>query len=137
MHGGVSDTADVSPSWAAPLRCPRTPIPSAQGAVVCYDLKNCPELSRHTAGFLIQPTEESAWHCLSALDVKPLASNGSECRIGMSSSAGRAELNTPFSQPTPLVIHPLGELQSPTVATIQTASTAEARDGWSRWTVTE
>ena len=99
----------------------------AQGAVVCYDLKDCPELSRNTAGFLIQPTEESAWLCLSALDVTPLASNGSECRIGTSSSADRAELNTPLSQAMPLVIHPLGELWNPTVATIQTARTTEAR----------
>ena len=70
--------------------------------------------------------EESAWHCSSAPDVKPLASNGSECRIGMSSSAGRAELNTPLSQPMPLVIHPLGELRSPAVARIQTWTTADA-----------
>ena len=100
---------------------------TAQGAVVCYDLTDCPELSRNTAGFLITADEETAWQCSSALDVKRLASNGSECRIKMSSSAGRAELNTPLSQGMPLVIHPLGELRSPIVATIQTARTAEAR----------
>ena len=99
---------------------------TAQGALVCYDLTDCPELSRNTVGFLITADRGTAWQCSSALDVKPLASNGSECRIKMSSSAGRAELVTPSSRAMPLVSHPLGELRSPTVATIQTARTADA-----------